>query len=729
MKIKTFLISITIAMLSACATVSNEGDTKIQQQEPAQQLGEKAAGLKMTASKGEDAAVVEADATKGESTVELYPGTGNFINVKAASRKRFSKTKEGDITLNFQGTDLRELIKTILGDILKKNYTIDDKVKGQVSLITSSPIPREAIIPTLETLLRINGAVLVVTNDLYEVIPEAAALSGILNLRTRLSPDLGYQILIVPLKYIAAKEMKKIISPIKSKKGLLEVDEPRNLLLISGTQSELASILETVEIFDVNQLKGMSVGLFKLQLVDAKTIVGELQKIFGGDSSGTLGGMVKFVPIERLNTLLVITPQKKYLREARVWIERLDRSESVGGMGLYVYAVQSSRAAHLADLLGQLFDKKDRSSGRQPASSRSGTPVSRAQARAKTKAKQKAVKSTALAKTSQRSTSGFEVGNITIIADEENNALLIKATPGDYAKILQALKKLDVLPMQVLIEASIVEVSLTDELSYGLEWYFKHNDVLQNKRAVGSLDLGGGLAAAVPGFSYTVFDAANSVRGVLNMLASDGKVKIISSPSLMVLDNHSATIRVGDQVPIRTSETTSQSTSGDNPIITSTIQFRDTGILLEVTPHVNAGGMVVMEINQEVSDVSKTQSSGIDSPTINQRQITTTVAVQSEDTIVLGGLIRENDTYSTAGIPGLRDLPLIGWLFGSTTKSARRTELLVLITPTAVDTRDKAREVTMEYKEKMESLTSSFTDITNKPLVDLYWKSQDRVTK
>ena len=243
--------------------------------------------------------------------------------------------------------------------------------------------------------------------------------------------------------------------------------------------------------------------------------------------------------------------------------------------------------------------------------------------------------------------------------------------------------------------ATIVEVSLTDELSYGLQWFFKNS--FDDKSGAGRLSP----LTVDPSFSYTVSAGAGDVRAVLAMLAADSRLDVISSPSLLVLDNRTATIKVGDQVPIRTSETTSLSTSGNDPLVTSTIQYRDTGVLLEVTPRVNQGGMVSLEITQDVNDVDQTTTSEIDSPTIIQRRITTNVAVQSGETIVLGGLIRENKSESRSGVPGLRNVPGIGRLFGSEVINETRTELLVLITPTAVATLADAREATRELKSKM----------------------------
>ena len=291
---------------------------------------------------------------------------------------------------------------------------------------------------------------------------------------------------------------------------------------------------------------------------------------------------------------------------------------------------------------------------------------------------------------------GAGVGEVRIIADQENNALIVKATRADYAKIKAAIRRLDVMPLQVLVEATIVEVTLTDELSYGLQWYFDHT-IEGRGQGIGEFFP----LTVDPSFSYTLKDTSGGVRAVLNLLAADSRLNVVSSPSLMVLDNRTATIKVGDQVPIRTSETTSLASSGTDPLVTSTIQYRDTGVLLEVTPRVNPGGMVMLEITQDVNDVDNTTTSAIDSPTIIQRRITTSVAVQSGESVVLGGLIRDNESESESGIPVLSSIPGLGRLFSTRVTSNTRTELLVLITPTAISNVAEARDATVEMKKKL----------------------------
>jgi len=651
-----------------------------------------------------------AGARANEAGPELYRGTGRFISGRAPRPSPVSTDANGGITLNFKDADIQEAVKSILGDILKVNYTIDPQVKGQISLQTSRPIAREGLVPTLEVLLRANGAVLTREGDLYRVVPEAGALDGAIGTSRQIGRGAGYRVVAAPLRYIAAKEMQKLLELAKPAKGVIHADPARNLLVISGSETELRNMLDTIAVFDVDQMRGMSVGLFPLRSVEARVVSEEMRKIYGEGADGLLSGMLKIVPVERLNALLVISPQHRYLEQAGQWIKRLDRTGDVAGIGLFVYYVQNGKAGRLAEMLTQVFA----SSGGARSEGRAGVPPIAAKALDTEKTGNPAKAVSAGGATVRPAVAGrpalhtptdaaAEVGDVRIIADEENNALLVMSAPSDYKKIEKAIRKLDIIPQQVLVEASIVEVELTGELSYGVEWYFRSK--ANGYSGVGTLDLGSsGLSPVVPGFSYQVLNSAGAIRGVLNTLASETELRVVSSPSLMVLDNRTARIRVGDQVPVRTSETTNTATSGTNPLIVSTIQFRDTGVLLEVTPRVNAGGLVVLDISQEVSNVDKTTSSSIDSPTINQRQISTSVAVQSGDTIVLGGLIRENNSDSSSGIPGLRSIPLLGWLFGGTSKSSERTELLVLITPTAVPDQHVARQVTDELRNKMKAL-------------------------
>jgi general secretion pathway protein D len=508
----------------------------------------------------------------------------------------------------------------------------------------------------------------------------------------------GYSVQLVPLKFIGVREMAKILEPFAPEAGAIRADELRNMLILAGGEKELRHLMETIDIFDVDWMSGMSVGLFPLHSTDVKTLYGEIDKLFGDKSQSPLAGVVRLVPIERLNALLVITPQPKYLEQARLWIERLDRvSGNGGGAQLFVYPVQNGKAERLASLLGNIFSKQGAAGKTTPAASLApglepaeiGSTSQTGMGQAVTPQKNSPLSSTA--GDTQFSSSD---GSLKVIADKDNNALLILTTPDQYEKIESALKKLDVIPRQVLIEVTIAEVTLTGNLKYGVEWYFNNSH-----NQSGQLDTGGtGIAALVPGFSYTWKDSTGSIKAVLNALATDSRLNVISSPHLMVMDNQTAKIQVGDRVPAGGSQTV----VGTN--VVNSIQYLDTGVQLNVTPRINAGGMVAMDITQEVSSATATTSSNIDSPTISKRSIHSLVAVQSGETMVLGGLITDNKTRSSSGIPFLSQVPVLGALFGTQSDLNNRTELLVMITPRVVSNQQQSQEVTAEIRAGMKGL-------------------------
>ena len=710
-------------LLSACETLEKDLSTRpppapSAQGGPARVTQHAKVQRTETLSQQRGPSVLEGPTEEGQQpdAVQLFKGTGRFIGESPAPSG--TDAGEGAYTLNFQGTDIADVVKTILGDILHVNYVMDDGVKGQVNLQTSQPLSRADLITVLDAILGMNNAVMVKDGDLYQVMPKTDQLSAPFTPRYRPTDAAGYQMVVVPLRYISATEMKKIIESFHKGKGLAEADRHRNLLILRGSPTVLHNLMELISSFDVNQLEGKSVGIFRLSAVDADTLIKELEEILDASKDGPLSDMVHFVEIQRINAILAITSQPSYLEEVKVWVERLDHAELSAGKGLYVYFVQNGEAGHLAEILQELFASRSErhrfmettrvAPGFTPTvktaravgpSERGGSGVPRREGKRITGATPGA--QTRVAVSGSRVES--QVGDVNIIADEQRNALIIMASPEDYARIEKTVRQLDILPLQVLIEASIIEVSLTGDLSYGVEWFFKNN--LGKYTGEALLDLGtGGLAAAIPGFSYSVIDSSGDVRAVINSLASDTRLNVISSPSLMVLDNNTATINVGDQVPVLTSTSTSTGTSGDNPVLVSTIQYIDTGVILDVTPRVNQGGTVIMEIQQEVKLAKTTTTSSIDSPTINQRQIKTSVAVKSGETIVLGGLIRDDKQHSNSGFPGLRKLPVIGPLFGTTDNASARTERLVLITPTAITNSEEARQATEELKRKLKGL-------------------------
>lgn len=651
---------------------------------------------------------LEIQQEKIEPSVRIYPGTGRFIDIHAAKKSLPPEQGSGNITLNFEGAGIQEVVKVVF-DILQENYVIDPTVQGKVTIQTTRPLTKDMLMPTLEMLLRMNNATLVRAEGIYKVVPVAKALSGSVTPRLSNVPQgSGYSVRIVPLRYVSAVEMQKILAPFIPESGILQVDTTRNLLMLAGTPRELATLQETIDIFDVNWLKGMSIGVYKLRNADSQTVATELDNIFGKTSQLPLAGMFRFVPVSQLNAVLVITSQAEYLKEAGRWVERLDGS---GGERLYVYPMQNGRADYVASILNEVFGGAAAGKppaprvapGLQPAGistpgSEQGRSASPSAQAAESSAKPTSQSPTANSAGAAELAIGMEP--VRVIADTENNTLLIWASEQNYEKIVAALQKIDISPRQVLVEATIAEVTLTGELRYGLQWFFKH-DAGKNYTATGSFDLGSNVPledVLGNGFSYALTDGAGIVKALLNTLASESKLRVLSSPQVMVIDNQEAEIRVGTQQPVLTSTTI---TDGGNTV--QSIQYKDTGVILTVRPQINVGGLVMMDLKQEVTDVGQVDTA-TGQRAFQQRSVSSRVAIQSGQTIVLGGLIRDREDNSQRGVPGLYKLPVVGPLFGSESALADRTELIVLITPRVLQNSLEVEQITEELRRKMKNL-------------------------
>ncbi len=645
-----------------------------------------------------------AEEALAERVPTMFPGTGEFVRAVPPEK---APEGAGEITLNFENTDIREVVKVILSDMLGLNYILDPRVKGGVTMQTGTPLSLDALLPTLETLLRMNGAALVYSGGAYQVVPVINAIRG------RLTPQLGdvsrplpegYSVRVVPLQYISVAEMSKILTPLAPEGSIIRADSERNILLLAGTSLEMANLVDTIRVFDVDWMAGLSVGFFPLQYTSLEDITTDLNVVFGDQAEGPLAGMLRLVPIESANGLLVVTPQEKYLAEVKTWIQRFDRLGGLRGDSerLFVYRVRNGQAADLADLLNELYgERQARAAPRRAELAPGAEPVTIASAAAAGAGQ--------APRAFRTGGGGAESGRLTsavvFVADEINNSLLIMATPADYEKILAALKQLDVTPLQVLVEATILEVSLADDLRYGIQWFFNQVGKSNNQ----SFSLFGGVDSAIgailPGFNWSLVTKGGDVRALLSAFAGENLIKVLSSPSVMVMDNRTARIQVGDEVPIATSQ---QSGTDVTSTLVNNIEYRDTGVVLEVTPRVNPGGLVTMEISQEVSTVSETQSSDLDSPTIQTRKITTTVAVQNNQTVVLGGLIEDASEDAKSGIPGLHKVPIVGDLFGETVRKTDRKELVVILTPKVIRGEKDVLDINQDFRARLKGLEGKF---------------------
>ncbi|MDH5410357.1 MAG: type II secretion system secretin GspD [Alphaproteobacteria bacterium] len=648
----------------------------------------------------------------------IFRGSGRFTRSKSDAPATIQVGAGGDITLDFADADIRQVIQATLGDILGLNYVIAPEVQGAITAQTERPLSRDALLPAVESILRLHGVALVLDGALYRVQSIQGAARSPRAVRVG-AGGTGYGVQIVQLNYVGAEDMRGLLMPLAGEGAVLHVDRSRNLLVLAGSQPEMKTLLDAVRVFDVNWLSGMSFGLFPLETASPKTLIEELRIILDTDQGGALAGVVRLVPIERMNAVLAISKQPRYLDGVRSWIERLDQGSQAGtDQQLYIYFVQNSKASELADVLNQVFGGKSSSAttasqpptlapGLEPVEIGSRTQPQPAPTGAAGQQPQEASARPAnFTPPPARSGPGLSdtitlsAGReVRIVADEGRNALLISGSHADYRAVLRALHQLDRRPLEVLVEVTIADVTLSDRLEYGVRWFLQSAD---GKHGGTFSDLtSGAVGSTFPGLSY-VFSSTNA-KAVVDLLSSVTDVNIISAPQILVLNNQEAQLQVGAQVPVATQQSTSVDASGD-PVIVSSIELKDTGVILKVTPRVNEGGLIILDIEQEVSQVSQDSAAGSLTPTISKRIITTTAAVQSGQTVALGGLIQDNKSNTKVGIPGLSAIPFLGALFRYTTDTLTRSELLVMVSPRVVSDMREAQEVTEELRRRMEDL-------------------------
>ena len=649
----------------------------------------------------------------GVTDIEIYPGSGEFINLEAAQRRPDVVSEDGEIVLNFEGESIQAVVHTILGEVLQETFVIAPGVGGEVTFSTSRPVTREQLMPILELLLQWNGATMVYNEGRYHILPVSDAIKGhLVPLIGTAETARGYEVRAIPLKYISATEMEKILQPYVRDSAIVQVDKQRSMIFLAGTREELRNYMKTVAIFDVDWLAGMSVGIYPLRTVDVESIIGELERIFSGEGDTPLAGMFRFVPLERLGSVMVITYQDEYLYKAEEWIKILDRGAAGAGKQLFVYRVKNLEAPILAGYLTQIFGGQGGESTRnrpQGTLAPGLEPVNIGSVADFNASRVGSVQTAA----GPGDTAGLVLnvgeGDIRITSVLETNSLLIQCTQAEYNSILAAIKRIDIEPLQVLIEAQILDVELNEELQFGVNWFLTNNPnlipdgIAGTDRYIQSVAFGSGSAES-GGFNFlstiatplsAVGAGATFVQATIAALDEVTDVRSLAAPSLLVRNNATATITVGTQVPVQSSSITTASNN-----VVSNAQYVSTGITLTVTPRINPGGLVYMDITQDISrpgprdpDIS---TSG--NPPINNKTVTTQVAVQSGQTVFIGGLISEQTSTGRSGVPFLGRLPFIGALFGSKTRANVRSETLVMITPTVIETSSDLQRVSEEME-------------------------------
>lgn len=636
---------------------------------------------------------------------------------------RDNATRE-KIALNFDNADIYEVINA-LSDFLGINYIIDPAVKGKVNIHTSGEIDRSQLLPVLESIFAMNNIAMVKTGDFYKIVPVKEASKEIMDIHIGTDIDLpdSYDrviIQIVPLRYIPSAEAAKVLKPFTGKGGDIVEYQKGNILILVETAANIKKLLRIVSVIDTDMFQTTNIRFFKIKNADVNDLAKELENIFtsfGIEKSSAKGIGLSVVPIERAGCIIAVSPIPGVLDKVQQWIEMLDTVDKESDEQIFIYFVENGKAADIADILIQLYGGESRGTARTTSTrdttrSRSSRTKSRYRtSRQSALQREQQPERTKTGEKTQGKTSGMLGENIMIVTDESTNAIIVKATPLDYAKIKETIKRLDIIPRQVLIEVLIAEVTLSGDTQFGVEWA-----LLGGKASLGgykgsdkaSLDFGlGGLGTFDPtkslgtGFAYR-FDSSR-LQAFLLAQASANKLNVLSSPHILAADNKEARIEVGEEVPIVTSEyipidretTTSTSRS---------IEYRSTGVILTVTPRINDKGLVAMDIYQEVSEAQPVVAGGIQSPVINNRQAETSLVVQHGETIVIGGLIRDRINKTITGVPLLSRIPLISYLFSNTKDSKSKTELIILITPHVVNSINEAALATREFKEKMDTV-------------------------
>ncbi|WP_217639966.1 type II secretion system secretin GspD [Palleronia marisminoris] len=609
----------------------------------------------------------------------IQQGTGEFLDPGVPPIK-VEPTLAGDegYQLNLVDAPIPAAAQYVLGDTLNLNYVVDPNLAGTITLQTSSPVSQEALVDIFEAALAANGYAIVQNAGVYRIVQSSAAISGTPPVSVpSASPNApGIRVLAVPLSYIAAEEMRDILTPISPPGSILRFDPVRNYLLLAGTSSDLSAMLDSISVFDVDWMSGKSVALFPLNDASPQAVASQLEEIFRGNDAGS--DVIRFIPNEQLRSILVVTSQPSYLSRAATWVRKLDTIGGAGQKRLFVYSVQNRAAEELAEVLQSVLN----GGGSQVAPDLGEVQV----------ITDGEIEPTLAEFGAEPTFTANE--NSSVVADSENNALLISSTADEYRRLEPVLRRLDTIATQVMLEAIIVEVTLNDELRFGVRWFLQNGSASLRLSDVAS----GAVGPNFPGFSWN--SSSSDFQITLNALSSVTDVRVISSPTLMALNNQEAVLQIGDQVPIIT-RTAESVDDADAPVVSS-VELRDTGIILNVIPRVNAVGGVLLDIEQEASRVVETTTSGIDSPTIQQRRLRTRVSLTDGEALVLGGLIQEGTQRNSDGVPILSKVPVVGGLFRDRRDRLDRTELLIFVRPHVLRDAREARSVNDEFRRRLD---------------------------
>ncbi len=642
----------------------------------------------------------------------------------AAQGPSLAQTPNPGISLMFDNADIYDVLKVVLGDALKLDYVIDPSVQGRITLKSSGAVSLADIYSVLEVALATSNVAIVKQDKIYRVTKDTNAV------REKL-PTLGTGpaspvMQIIPVKFVQASQLANTIRSFLGPQAIVTNDPTGRYLIVADRASTVEKVTDMVATLDVDYLQQVQVKLLPVANTDATEIAKDLDALFKSSGmfnwAGTDGTKVYFLPITRMNAVLVATANEKLMVAAEQWMKRLD-AEPQNGLGsfVHIYSVANGNAGHLADILRQLFGgAAAASSSASRSATVGGAPPSATAGAAPVGGAQPAAATTTITRGNVPSIGGANGtasglgGAVSVIADEITNTLIIKASAQDYQQIKKVLDRIDTVARQVLIQVMVAEVTLNDTLQYGVEWWL--NDTL---RANGQtwparIGLGGNVNPAnAPGIvsglggglTYSVLNTTGQIIGLLNLLGQDTNVNVLSTPHVMAGDGKLARIEVGDEVAVVTQTSSTPNAIGSTSISNS-VTYRPTGIILEVTPVISASGRVSLTVSQEVSSVQPVGSTvgGVTYPNFSKRKVSTEVVVEDGKPLLIAGLIRDSGNNSVTGLPGLKDIPLFGGLFGSTKKVREKTELIMSITSFVVSGRADSERVSAQFESALKEL-------------------------
>ncbi|RLC20115.1 MAG: hypothetical protein DRI57_05555 [Deltaproteobacteria bacterium] len=612
--------------------------------------------------------------------------------ISKKSEKDRGSSQAGNIVLNFDNADLYEVIRN-LAELLNINYIADPNVRGTVTIHTAGQLQKKDLFPVFFQILEANGLTAVKEGSLYKIVslrdaPRMPIASRFGQLGKEAPPGERIIIQIIPLKFISGQEITKLLTPFISAEGSIVTHEDSNTLLLVDKAANILKALKLIRVFDVNVFEKVSHRVYHFEYADAEEMAKTLTDIIA--SYGAAKDTVKFIAVQRLNTLIVVSSVPYVFDKIQQIIRQFDVPGDDIEPRIYVYSVKNGEANDLAELLNSVFSrasKKERVKQVQPPKESKKTDVAKLTFGS---AKSEKTKKTG-GNVSAAHSSGTLKGDIRITSDEVRNALIIEAIPRDYQIIGNILKRIDVLPRQVLIEVTIAEISLDTKTDLGIEWSYVKGS---RKPDTSTLEARIGVA----GLRY-LLGQTDRWFAALSALATDKKINILSSPSILASDNKEAKIDISTEVPVASAIYNKD----DSNIVETNIQYRDTGVILSVTPHINEYGLVSMDISQEVSNQleDSVQVGTGTQPAFFKRSISTSLTVKHGQTIVIGGLIQQTENRGFSGLPCLSSIPVAQYLFGKKSESIDKKELILLITPRVITTLEDVDAVTEEFKSKV----------------------------